>query len=130
MINIPADTGGGGGAGGSNRADEEDNAEFENIAKSLWNVVVSIPVDPGGGGGAGGSNRSDEEDNAGGQCQGLGTVRHHERLQGDVPGTDQASKLHVTWCAQLYPLVERPRNSPPPPAFGLAVNEGAIGPKR
>jgi hypothetical protein len=35
MINIPADTGGGGGAGGSNRADEEDNAEFENIAKSL-----------------------------------------------------------------------------------------------
>jgi hypothetical protein len=58
--------------------------------------MKNIPADPGGGGGAGGSSREDEEDNAGGQCQGLGTVRHHERLQGDVPGTDQASKLHVT----------------------------------
>jgi hypothetical protein len=34
-INIPADPGGGGGAGGSNRVDEEDNAEFENIVKTL-----------------------------------------------------------------------------------------------
>jgi hypothetical protein len=34
-INIPADPGGGTGAGGSNREDEEDNAEFENIAKAL-----------------------------------------------------------------------------------------------
>jgi hypothetical protein len=34
-INIPADPGEGGGAGGSNRQDEEDNAEFENIAKTL-----------------------------------------------------------------------------------------------
>ncbi len=33
--NIPADPGGGGGAGGSDRVDEEDNAEFENIAKTL-----------------------------------------------------------------------------------------------
>jgi hypothetical protein len=54
---------------------------------------INIPVDPGGGCGAGGSNREDEEDNAGGQRQGLGTARHHERLQGDVPGPDQASKL-------------------------------------
>jgi hypothetical protein len=34
-INIPLDPGGDGGVGGSNREDEEDNAEFENIAKTL-----------------------------------------------------------------------------------------------
>ncbi len=54
-------------------------------------LLINFPADPGGGGGAGGSNRADEEDNAGGQCQGLGTARYHECLQGDVPGTDQAS---------------------------------------
>jgi hypothetical protein len=41
-INLSVDPGGGGGAGGSERADEEDNAEFENFAKTLVNVVVSL----------------------------------------------------------------------------------------
>ncbi len=36
--------------------------------------------------------------------------------------------LRVPWCAKLYSLAE-PRNSPPPPAFGL-VFEGAIGQQR
>ncbi len=37
--------------------------------------------------------------------------------------------LHVTWCAQLYSLVETPQ-LPTPPAFGLVIRGGYIGQQR
>ncbi len=34
--------------------------------------------------------------------------------------------IHVKWCAQLFSLAETPQ-PPPPPAFGLIYEGGAIG---